>query len=210
MANHVDFDVANRIMYVAGDPVGAQLSLSFQSNFYSHGKDHWRTDNLLWKFRFPMEAIGGQTVAGKQLGVTFLVKYGWKIRPYEADHEFRLAGNVFTDDGSPLFVNTLGGYQVTIAQEVSTLVEVVAESGLTPTETAQLNAIYDGTFGQKVLRDSVDPQGGLPGYLLLYDDSPTPVLLGHKELWADEAKTVGWVELSATRVEGPLVAGSPP
>ena len=82
-------------------------------------------------------------------------------------------------------------------------------SGLTAAESAQLQRIDDGVFGQKILQVSLNP-ASLPGFLVLYDDAATPVVLGHKELWADEAKTIGWADTTSIFFEGALIAGPPP
>lgn len=68
--------------------------------------------------------------------------------------------------------------------------------------------LMDVSWGQKILRESGNPASE-PGYLLIYTDAATPVYLGYKELYADEAKTTGWTT-GNIMFEGPLKAGNPP
>jgi len=145
------------------------------------------------------------------IGSWWIVQYGWHFKPFEADHTMRLIGNIATAAGWELVQDTVGAFRVRVENEVSTLVEVVQTgiSGLTAAESTQLQRNDDGIFGQKVLRISLDP-ATLPGYMLLYNDEATPLILGHKELWDDEAQTVGWSDLKSIFFEGRTVPGLPP
>lgn len=49
----------------------------------------------------------------------FYMMNGWQIRPQEADHVLTITGNLVHDDGIPLFLQTLGDFQVNIVQKVS-------------------------------------------------------------------------------------------
>ena len=89
-------------------------------DLYSDAKEDWLTDTLLNKFRFPLVAIGGQGIGGgKVISPYIMLKYGWKIRPHEADHTLTIAGNLITEDESTPFVNVLGDYQVIIKSIIS-------------------------------------------------------------------------------------------
>lgn len=102
-----------------------------------------------------------------------------------------------------------------IGQNSAGLIIVISGSGLDAGQDAKLTGIYDGVFGQKIMRVSVaplasDPGGPLPGFMLLYDAQAVPVLMGHKELWEDEAMTIGWSDEDTIYFEGVLTAGPPP
>lgn len=214
MGAKITFDAAEREFVVTQAPVAGVIEINVQVDLYSDAKEDWQDDGTfpdLAKMQFPIVPIGGDAFGAKTLGASYLVKHGWHFKPFEADHTMLILGNIGTETGSELVQDTVGAFRVRIEHEVSTLVELVqtAISGLTAAESAQLQRIDDGVFGQKVLRISTNP-ATLPGFLLLYDDAGTPVLLGHKELWADEAKTVGWDDTSTIYFEGPLVAGPPP
>lgn len=148
------------------------------------------------------------TVAGVTFAPALLMQAEVVFEDTGSAYSVRLAGtnNDIFDVENGILIPT---DKVTIiAQNSAGLVEV-GTSGLTATESQQLNDVYDGVFGQKILRVSTNP-ATLPGYMLLYDDAVTPVIIGHKELWADEAMTVGWSDTGTIYFEGRLVAGNPP
>jgi len=212
MGAKITFDAAEREFVVTQAPVNGVITIDVQVDLYSDGKEDWLTDPTLDVMQFPINPVGGdQFGLLGVIGSWWIVQYGWHFKPFEADHTMRLIGNIATAAGWELVQDTVGAFRVRVENEVSTLVEVVQTgiSGLTAVESTQLQRIDDGVFGQKVLRISTDP-ATLPGFLLLYDDAGTPVLIGHKELWADEAKTLGWDDTSTIYFEGPLVAGPPP
>ena len=126
-------------------------------DMYSKWKE-WTllSDNA--KYLSAMGSIGADPIPGGQLGSTFFMENGWKIRPFEGNQTLTIAGNLFTRDGSDAFVNTLGVWNVRIVSIVSTLVETVVQAGIgTPTDVA--NAVWDtpaashnisGTTGNKL------------------------------------------------------------
>lgn len=89
-----------------------------------------------------MSAIGADPLPSGQLGSTFFLENGWKIRPQEANHTLSITGNMYSRDGSDPFVNTIGTWNVRIISTVSTLVETVSVGGIgTAAEVA--NAVWD-------------------------------------------------------------------
>src|SRR3990167_7257512 len=86
-------------------------ALDIKVDLYSDAKEDWKDDASLNKFRFPIMAVGGQSIGGGQtISPYYILQYGWKIRPQEANHELVVTGNVIMDDESDPFVNTLGNY----------------------------------------------------------------------------------------------------
>lgn len=214
MGAKITFDADEREFVVTQAPVDGVITIDVNVDLYSDGKEDWQDDGSfpdLSKMQFPIDAIGGNQFGAKTLGASYLIKYGWHFKPFEADHTMLIVGNIGTETGWELVQDTVGSFRVRIEHEVSTLVEVVETgvSGLTAAESIQLQRIDDGVFGQKVLRISLNP-ATLPGYMLLFDDTATPVILGHKELWDDEAQTVGWSDLKSIFFEGRTVPGLPP
>lgn len=95
-------------------------SYDAKTDFYSDSKEDWKSDAALTKFKFPITAVGGQSIGGGQtISPYYILLYGWKIRPQEANHTLTLTGNVITDDGTDVFVSTLGSYNVRIKYVVS-------------------------------------------------------------------------------------------
>ena len=150
MGVNVTFDPAIKIMYVTTPPVSADdgiyyTDLDFKTDFYSDAKEDWISDPNLAQYLFPITVIGGDPLPGsKALGSTFFIEYGWKIRPYEASHTFRLNGNVYSRDGSSPFTNTIGSYNIQIINTVSNLVDSTVQ---------QLKEIEYSSFGGGVSID---------------------------------------------------------
>lgn len=137
-------DTATKTLIVTAVPDGNGLiELSVQEEVWSDLIIDWEGDVNLRKHTFPVVAIGGQTISAGKLGTTYVLLDPWQIAPYEADHDFDINGNLFTESAlTKLVLPTVGAYTVTVNRNLSTLVEVVetGTSGLTPTES---NALID-------------------------------------------------------------------
>ncbi|MEX2010502.1 MAG: hypothetical protein WD874_01715, partial [Parcubacteria group bacterium] len=153
MANKVSFDATNKIIQITQAPVDGIVDLDVKIDIYSDGKEDWLSNSTLNKYKFPVAAIGGNALPGsKTLGSTFFLLYGWKIRPYEADHTLNINGNLYSEDGSTPFSPTVGTFNVAIVSSVSSLVDANAQ---TATAIAVWNALVashltDGTTGKKL------------------------------------------------------------
>ncbi len=149
------------------------------------------------------------TVVGVTLAPVFQAIGEIQFEDTGSAYTVRLEGtnnNLFDVDGGILVSTPL---VTVIGQNSAGLIIVVQGSGLDAGQATELSEIHSGVMGQKVLIISADP-ATLPGFMVLYDDSPTPVLLGHKELWEDAALTIGWTDIATIFHEGPLIAGPPP
>jgi len=116
-------------------------SLDAKVDLYSDAKEDWLSDASLTKFKFPIESVGGQSIGGgKSISPYYILKYGWKIRPQEADHQLSITGNVITDDDSDPFVNTVGSFNVRTKFVVtSDAISIQSGSGLSQEEHDRLN-----------------------------------------------------------------------
>lgn len=128
MGNKVTFDPINRLIIVTEAPnIDGEITIDVNTDIYSDGKEDWLLDSTLRKLKYPVSVIGGDPISpSKSLGATFFLNYGWKLRPYEADHTLILIGNMYTDDGTSPLVPTLGPYNVSIQREVSNIVDGIA------------------------------------------------------------------------------------
>ena len=97
------------------------------------------------KFKFPLLAIGGQSIGGgRVISPYIMLRYGWKVRPQEADHTLTVAGNLITDDESSPFTSVLGDYQVTIKSIVSSNSLTASGTALSPADLASIiNGVWD-------------------------------------------------------------------
>lgn len=138
MANKFTYDTTNKL-FILNNGV---TSLDMKSEFYSWVKTDWKNNEILNKFRFPILAIGGQTVAaGQVISPYYQLLYGWKIRPQEADHILTILGNVITSDNSDPFVSTVGTFNVRVKFVVSSN-SISAGSGLDSTQNTWLDELY--------------------------------------------------------------------
>ena len=153
MGEKVTFDPLTKIIQVDLAPVDGEVFIDVKVDIYSDGKEDWKSDATLNKFRFPVTAVGGNPLPGsKSLGSTFFLEYGWKIRPYEGTHVMNLNGNMYARDGSNPYLPTTGVFNVQIIQSVSSLVDSTVQ---------QLSEIEYGSFGGGVCYDSTSPYSGI-------------------------------------------------
>ncbi len=116
MAQKLSYDTNNKLLIL--NPGVTEIDVV--ADIYSDAKEDWLADPLLNRFRFPLLAIGGQSIGGGQkISPYIILRYGWRIRPHEADHTLTVVGNLITDDESSPFVSVLGNYQVTVKSILS-------------------------------------------------------------------------------------------
>lgn len=101
-------------------------------DIYSLWKE-WVLESDNSKYLPAFRAIGGEeTTPGVFLSSTYFLLNGWKIRPYEGSHTLVVSGNIFADDGSDVFISTIGSYNVRINLNTSNIVSTIAVgSGVT-------------------------------------------------------------------------------
>lgn len=169
MGAKVSFNPLTKIITITQAPSGGVVDIDVKVDIYSDGKEDWIIDSNLTKYKFPIRAIGGDQLPGsRKLGSTFFLKYGWRIKPYEANHTLRVEGNLYTDEGDSPFLATNGAYTVSVINTVSALTEAVISTqnvvtgdlSSVPTATQNANAVWtaavsgynstSGSFGQHV------------------------------------------------------------
>ena len=126
MGAKITFDATNR-KFVVTEPPNAQgfIEIDLQVDLYSDAKEDWADDSTypaLAKMLFPIDAIGGNAFGSETLGISYLIKHGWSFKPYEADHTFRIIGNIGTETGWELVEDTVGSYRVRVENQVSSIV----------------------------------------------------------------------------------------
>lgn len=116
----VVFDGDNKLIIInTGETV-----ISVKDDLYSEWK-RWKSLDLNSKYLPAMRAVGGDPISSvKDLGSTFFLINGWRIRPFEGDHRLVIQGNIFTDPaGDSIVTNTIGGWRIVIEMETSNLVD---------------------------------------------------------------------------------------
>lgn len=122
-------DATNRIIILDQvAPVSGVVTLDVATDLYSECKGSWKDTTNQGGLIFPFVAVGGQPYGGDRYKGTdyfLLNNLGWRIRPYEGDHELQIIGNLRPwDTNYPVFVPTLGNYTVYAPQERSGVFEV--------------------------------------------------------------------------------------
>jgi hypothetical protein len=160
MAQKMTYDADNRIFILNTGVTAFDVVV----DLYSDAKEDWLSNTILNKFKFPLVAIGGQAIGGGQIISPYIMlRYGWKIRPYEGDHTLTVAGNLITDDETSPFVAVLGDYQVIIKSIVTSNSLTAGSVAISPTDLANIaDGVWDeiiaghtGTTGSaaKLLKD---------------------------------------------------------
>lgn len=174
MGANVTFDPIDRLVIVTKTPVAGKVALDVGVDLYSDGKEDWRADATLNRLIFPFRTIGGDPIGGGvSVGAYFFLRndLGWRIRPYEADHELTLVGNLFAESALlPIVVPTLGDFTVAIRLLTSSLTQQLETgvSGLTPDESQKLTEMHETTLQllyQAKAWLTVDTPGNFDRYL---------------------------------------------
>lgn len=116
------------------------------------------------KYLQAMRIVGGDSLPGsKQLGITYFMLNGWKIRPFEETHVLSVDGNLYSEDGSSPFTPVLGAYNVMVINTVSNLVDSTVQ---------QLPEIEHNSFNERV---TLDVNNGVAGTLYPIGTPTNPV-----------------------------------
>lgn len=119
MAAIVTFDFDDRIITEISASGDNELNVD---EIYSEWKIAAQlTNNLAVEIAF---STVGPLVIG-EVGASFFLENGWKIRPAELDHELILVGNLFSVIGSPI-IPTTGGFTVLVSIKFSNIVDKFA------------------------------------------------------------------------------------
>ena len=126
--NKFTVDGANKLFICNSGVYGFDV----QIDLYSDWKEWYLEDNNT-KYGEALRTVGGDPlVGGRYLGDTYFLINGWKIRPSEADQRLQIDGNIYSDDGSGVVVQTTGNYNVLVENTVSNLVDSTV-SDISPT-----------------------------------------------------------------------------
>jgi hypothetical protein len=143
----VTFDGINKLIIC--NP--GETEILVKEDIYSAWKE-WvlLRDNA--KFLEAIRVVGGDPITNIiSLGATFFLRNGWKIRPAEADYNLNVVGNLYTDDGSLPFVDTIAQHNVKITIARSNLIDTVQLGGTSATDiwSHNLEGLYSA---QEIMR----------------------------------------------------------
>lgn len=126
----VTFD-GERKLIIVGPGI---TELDVREELYSEWK-RWFLQGDNSKYGIAIAIIGGNSTPDGQIGLTYFLQDGWKIRPYEGDHRLKIKGNLYSADTSDPIADTIGDFKVTVSMRVSNLIDMVNVSGSTGSGT---------------------------------------------------------------------------
>lgn len=158
----VTFDAANKLIWVNY----GVTELDWKEDVYSAWKEWMRLESHTENPAVlpAIRAIGGDDITSdgsRKVGTTFFLTNGWRLKPWGGDYRLSILGNVYTEEGEPIYVPVDGDYKIVIEQTLSSLVELVTlegtdTPGTAPTAAEVANAVWNqpalnnigtGTFG---------------------------------------------------------------
>lgn len=109
------------------------LSQISVTDVYSDWK-RWVVQEDNAKYDAAFRYVGGDpTLSGQRLGITYFLINNWKLRPSDDDQTLVMDGNIFTEDGSPIFISTVECHNVAIQLAFSNLTTIVDNQLIIPT-----------------------------------------------------------------------------
>ncbi|MDH3291567.1 MAG: hypothetical protein OEO20_11550 [Gemmatimonadota bacterium] len=108
MAAKLTADPDTRIIEITEAPVAGLLSLVVETDIYSDLKEDWLAGATLHPLRFPLSSQGEFKTPATQIGPYVFINNaeGWRILPYDADHELTIIGNLVPNDLTvPLYLS---------------------------------------------------------------------------------------------------------
>ncbi len=166
MAAKVSADPDTRIITITEAPVGGFQSLDVVDDVYEGLKDDWRDTASLQRLRFPFRTFGDPKSATEQIGpyVFFNNLDGWRIQPFDVDHELTLNGNLIPE--SAVQGTTVATYLGRATRSISILLEQSAQalsvggSAITPTTILEGAVTWEEAMRILLAADSGNVTGG--------------------------------------------------
>lgn len=155
MGAKVTFDSENRLVVVTAAPVAGVVTLDVQVDLYSDMKEDIRSSATL-AANPPafLPSMGGVPTATGYTGSYYFLNNtdGWRILPYDADHELYLVGNFQVINPDLPWWVARPGRTVLISREFSNLAAGVAVGGGAVWTSSEKGQIRDalGVDGSKI------------------------------------------------------------
>jgi hypothetical protein len=108
---HISIDPVARTIELLTAPTDGQTEIGVARDIYSEAKEDWLVDASLRQLRFPLRDPITAIIRGVQVGPFVFVDNGagWRILPYDANHELALTGDLFPlDEDTTLFLPRAG------------------------------------------------------------------------------------------------------
>jgi len=145
MAANVTADPDTRVIEITKVPVSGVSSIDVVTDIYTGLKDDWRTTAALQRLRFPLRSFGDPKTPTRTIGPYVFLDNGsgWRIRPYDVDHELTVVGNVVAEDVTlPVWLARAGRSILVLEEQSSQALTAAVGSGLTSAQSTQLSELY--------------------------------------------------------------------
>ena len=131
MGTFVTADPDTRIIEVTKVPVGGLSSLDVQIDIYSDLKEDLQSTPSLQGSRFPLRSFGDPKTLTRTIGPYVFISNddGWRMLPYDIDHELTMEGNLVPEDVTIPLYSPRAGRQILVRSEESSQALTV-DSGL--------------------------------------------------------------------------------
>lgn len=162
----VTFDGVAKIIHVNLGVTELDWKLDVYSAWKEWAQLNNHKDNL--GYTQAMRSTGGDFITSdgaRRVGGTFFLMNGWRLKTWSGSHRLSINGNVYTEEGDPIYIPHDGNFGVVIEQTLSSLVETVtataggSEPGSIPTVDQIVDGVWDrlssshnssGTFGETI------------------------------------------------------------
>lgn len=186
-------------------PTSGVLNLDVQVDLYSDWKEWMLAAFTNMKYPPLFTTFGGNTIVEGELAAGAYYPFnntaGWRIKPFEADHDVNWVGQLIpTDSTLPVFVPTTGGFTVFVNGLQPISQKVITGSGVLPADIDQIEAqifsrVIEGSFTFEQMFRLVTAsaagtitQAGDGSYTITGIDGTTARILG--ELGANNSRVV--------------------
>jgi hypothetical protein len=143
VGTHISIDPNTRTIELLTAPVGGLVEIGVARDIYSEAKEDWLANASLRKLRFPLRNPITAIVRGVQVGPFVFVDNasGWRILPYDANHELTIDGDFFpVDETLPMFLSR-AGRTIMVFTLASAKTQTALVSGNAPWSTAEKQQI---------------------------------------------------------------------
>lgn len=143
------FNTATRTIELLEAPTNGVVSVDLRVDIYSDGKEDWELNsNEERRHRFPIstaESAGRQTTGGREEPTFFRLKNGtegWRILPYDADHDLTIIGTIVPDDPTKPIIAARPGRTILVITDGSEVAQLTQGNTLSVSQRVQLLDIY--------------------------------------------------------------------
>jgi hypothetical protein len=130
--NKIEINTSTKIISIIEVPIGSpngQIDINVAVDLYSDLKEAWQANVVLRTMRLPMRSVGGDPLPVDSLGATYFLNSEWKIRVYNGDHRLVVTGNLYSEDGTSVFLPSIDPHNVFVESTVSNIVDRVSVGG---------------------------------------------------------------------------------